>query len=289
MAGIVPDDTLKGAIMSQSPTPEEQKRRIRERFNTMASGYDSLTFVKVVAGKLLELVDLKPGMRVLDVGTGTGMVAMAAAQAVGPTGRVIGHDLAPEMIAAAQAKAAASGLTQIDFRLGDAEHLPFPDESFDAVMFASSLFFVPDIPGALREARRVLAPGGWVAFTCFAEQFMSPLLDLWVARTARYGIAASPRPHSRLVDPAVCAARLREAGFERADAHTEALGFYLPSVEARWNQLTVGLDGNALHLLTAEQVEQIRAEHMAELEALVTPQGIWFDVSTNYAFGWKKA
>ena len=90
-----------------------------------------------------------------------------------------------------------------------------------------------------------------------------------------------------MIDPEACAIRLREAGFVRVEAHTEALGFYLPNAEVRWKQLNAGLEGAALRQLTTAQQADMKDAHLAELETLMTPQGIWFDVSTNYALGWK--
>src|ERR671934_1104104 len=81
-----------------------------------------------------QLGRLAPGERVLDLGSGAGTDSLVAAQMVGEEGRVVGIDMTPEMLAKARAAAAAMGLSTVDFVEGEAEHLPFPDESFDVVI-----------------------------------------------------------------------------------------------------------------------------------------------------------
>jgi len=112
-------------------------------------------------GKIVELARLKSGESVLDVGCGTGTLAIAAEKRVGPSGAVRGVDASPEMIARANKKARRSGI-EVDFQTGIVEALPFPDGSFDVVL--SSLMFhhlPPDVRGqCAKEIRRVLKPGG---------------------------------------------------------------------------------------------------------------------------------
>jgi ubiquinone/menaquinone biosynthesis C-methylase UbiE/uncharacterized protein (DUF1330 family) len=102
--------------------------------------------------------DIRPGQRVVDVGCGTGVLAMAAADRVGPQGTVVGIDPNEGMLAVARRKS-----TRIDWREGRAESLPLPDESFDAVVSQFALMFFEDRVGALREMMRVLRPGGRLA------------------------------------------------------------------------------------------------------------------------------
>src|SRR5574340_21349 len=114
-------------------------------------------------GNPLALSGIQPGETVLDLGSGEGFDAFLAAPQVGPTGHVIGVDLTPEMIAQAQANAAKGGYTNVEFRLGDIEHLPVSDGSVDLVISNCVLNLVPDKAQAFREIARVLKPGGRLA------------------------------------------------------------------------------------------------------------------------------
>ena len=113
--------------------------------------------------KMLQLARLKPGESVLDVGCGTGSLAIAARRQVGPRGTVSGVDASPEMIDRAGRKARRAGL-DVAFRNAFAQSLPFPDEQFDVVLTTIMLHHLPKKSRAemASEVRRVLKPGGRV-------------------------------------------------------------------------------------------------------------------------------
>lgn len=103
---------------------------------------------------------LSPGERVLDLGCGAGTDSLIAAQMVGPTGRVTGLDMTAEMLAKARAAAAEMGVLNVTFVEGEAETMPFPDASFDAVISNGVIDLIPDKHAVFSELFRVLAPGG---------------------------------------------------------------------------------------------------------------------------------
>ncbi len=111
-------------------------------------------------GAPLAHLELAVGETVLDLGSGGGIDAFLAAQKVGPSGRVIGVDMTPEMIDRARAAAARAGLDQVDFRLGRLEALPVDDASVDVATSNCVINLVPDKGAVFREVARVLKPGG---------------------------------------------------------------------------------------------------------------------------------
>lgn len=109
---------------------------------------------------VLSALVLRSGERVLDVGSGPGMLAVEMAAKVGPGGQVCGIDISDSMLTIADARAHALGGVAIEFRRGDATAIPYADGSFDVAVSTQVLEYVADIPGALGELRRVLRPGG---------------------------------------------------------------------------------------------------------------------------------
>jgi ubiquinone/menaquinone biosynthesis C-methylase UbiE len=110
--------------------------------------------------RLIAMAMLQPGERVLDVACGTGLVTFPAATLVGPTGRVVATDISQRMVDRAAEEAGRRGLSQVECRRMGAEKLEFDDGSFDVVLCALGLMYVPEVPFALAEMRRVLVPGG---------------------------------------------------------------------------------------------------------------------------------
>jgi SAM-dependent methyltransferase len=106
------------------------------------------------------LGDLKPGERVLDVGSGAGTDTLIAAQMVGPEGSVTGIDMTPEMLEKARGAAEEMGMTNVELVEGEVERLPFADESFDVVISNGVIDLIPDKDAVFSEIFRVLEPGG---------------------------------------------------------------------------------------------------------------------------------
>src|SRR4029077_1637463 len=116
-------------------------------------------FTEIIGG-VIRRGGARPGQQVLDLGTGTGAVAVKAASLVTPGGTVTAVDISPEMLGLARQRAASMGLSNITFQEGRAEEIPTPAGQFDAVLASLSLMYVIDRGSAAREIARLLRPGG---------------------------------------------------------------------------------------------------------------------------------
>jgi ubiquinone/menaquinone biosynthesis C-methylase UbiE len=152
--------------------PRLQRRVQRYGWDLAAASYDPLWHAQLAAAhaELMECAALAPGERVLDVACGTGLVAFAAAAAVGPGGDVMGVDLSGRMIESAGLRARECNIANTRFARMDAERLDLPDAGFDVVLCALGLMYMPHPEQALREMRRVLRPGGRIVLVVWGER-----------------------------------------------------------------------------------------------------------------------
>ena len=152
--------------------PRLQRRVQRYGWDLAAAGYETLWQAQLAPAHAAMMACAAPraGEQVLDLACGTGLVSVAAAESVGPAGRVLGTDLSERMVEAARERAARRGLPQLAFARMDAEQLALPDAGFDLALCALGLMYMPDPARALREMRRVLRPGGRVALAVWGER-----------------------------------------------------------------------------------------------------------------------
>ena len=217
-----------------------------------------------VVENVVQRGNLQPGQRVVDLGTGTGAVALAAAGRVGPAGSVIAVDISPEMLALTRRRVAEAG--SIDLREGRAEQIPVTDGSVDILLASLSLMYVIDRAAAAREIRRVLRPGGRfvAAIWAAAEQCDIVLFQETAGRFAPQPPVPGVGPGA-LADPTRFVAQLAGAGLE-VRVESEVLGFDFPDFDLAWEVLA--------GVTTAQLPTERRQEAKEAVQAAMWPRGL---------------
>jgi ubiquinone/menaquinone biosynthesis C-methylase UbiE len=205
-----------------SLSPEQVIEGQRQDWNRVAGGWEKWDrfFDEQMAflnHRLVGDARLRAGLRVLDLGSGTGYPAILAAQTVGAKGSVVGIDLAQQMLDAAGRKAAMLKLSNVTFRTGDVTTLPFESASFDAVTTRFCLMFLPEIPKAAAEIARILKPDTWMAAAVWSAPEKNPYLKIPIDIIKQFIELPPPDPAApgifRLAKPGELAAMLQPAGF----------------------------------------------------------------------------
>ena len=215
---------------------------------------------------LLRAAGVAPGMRVLDIATGTGLSAEAALGAVGPAGHVTAADVSPAMIAKARERLAH--VPNVSISVEDGQALPFPDESFDAVLCNLGLMFFPDPVRGLIEFRRVLRPAGaWRSpVNTVVERSYNHQINLMIARYVP-GLAESVARTFALAEASKLRQFFDEAGFADFVTDTVRHAFVLPSFDAYYGPFERGgcSTGQALVGLSADIRRAVREEARRDL------------------------
>lgn len=265
--------------------------RVAEVFDRVSGSYDAVgvDFFRPIADGLVAELAPRPGERALDVGCGRGAVLFPLADAVGPTGSVVGVDLAPGMVERTRADVAAAGLaTPVAVLLGDAEAPDLPGPPFDLVASSLVLFFLTDPLAALVAWHEVLVPGGRVGVSTFG-----PFNDEWFAVEAplRQHLPPGARdPRTNTGGPFSSDAAMEElltiAGFAelRTVTTTVAVRFESPDHWYRWST-SIG-QRQFWDSVPPDEVDDVRAMAAEAMETGRRPDGgLGFDQQVRYSLG----
>jgi SAM-dependent methyltransferase len=248
--------------MSQPFDPVAFKETTRQQWQNAAAAWNRWTptlqaWLTPVTEAMLELANLRPGDRVLDLAAGAGEPSLSAAERVGPSGHVLATDISSNILEFAAENARARGFTNFETRVMDGENPDQPDATFDAVISRLGLIYFPDRDGALRAAHRMLKSGGRVVLASFSNPDQNRFFSIPITIIRRRAQLAPPAPGLpgpfSLGAPGVMEDALREAGFAdptvqavrtplRLSSAAECVRFERESFGAL-NQMLAGLPG----------------------------------------------
>jgi len=267
----------------------EVRRSIRQGWEEVAVEYtkDRLGIFGRYAERLLDLLHLPSGSRMLDVGCGNGAVTLQATNRVGSEGRVTGSDIAAAMLQMGKAKAEEEK-TDITFCQMDAEWLGFANASFDCVACAFSLFQFQDMDQALAEMWRVMKPGGRLGLSNWGPGYFTPIASLQRDLFREYGI--KPLLVNPLVfEPTELRKLLTRTGYTAVELIEETDEVWFETPEQVW---AFNLDMGPFPImlkrqLSADQQRKLNNHFIAMLENLVSDRGIKSTFHLIYALARK--
>jgi len=258
--------------MLNSEYEQQYKQEVIDFFNSRTTYDNDYTIRRALP--LLELVPLQNKQKVLDLATGTGIIAIAAAQIVGE-GKVIGVDFSSVMLAQAQKKIDELNLQNLELIEADAEYIGFDDESFDIIFCSTAIVYFRDIPAALSKWYRFLKKGGIVAFSCCSEQSCEAPRIISICGKYDIYLFNINEPTGTTEK---CQNMLAKAGFKDIKVKSQQFGFYRSVEQAKqWNGGWFHPRENPLLEVSSEQMEKLKAEYCQQIEALVTEQGVWYE------------
>lgn len=246
------------------------KQYVAALYDRAAPSYDRVgpSFFQHAARRLVELAEVRPGARVLDVGTGRGAVLFAAVERIGPQGYALGVDLSEGMVGQAAEEIARRGVRNASVVRMDAEHLGLTDEVFEFVLCSFAIFFFPHLDQTLLELRRVLRPAGRIG-VALALRWTDPR---WLWHQELIGKYARVEPFFQsapsLQQPGQVAAYLARAGFANVREVIEEADLTYRDADEWWQALWTHGERRALESMTPDDLARFRDEtyhHLAEM------------------------
>lgn len=234
------------------------------------------------ASKIIEFApDIRDGQTVLDLATGTGLVAVLAAKRAAPSGSVIGVDISAGMLSQARRKIGELGIENLEFVEADIELINFESERFNIIFCCSAMMFIGDIPTLLNKCHDWLMPGGYIVFSTSAITAYRADVQIKVYRDL-FGIKF-PHILEPLGTPEKCKKILEQSNFVDVEIEIDRQGEYLLrgeySIDVQWAEDHASPHTGSLMKLTATQKEELQSAYQQATSELVTEKGFWSDRS----------
>jgi ubiquinone/menaquinone biosynthesis C-methylase UbiE len=248
-------------------------QRAARTYGAAADHYErpALGFWDRYGAATVSRLGLAPGASVLDLCCGAGASAIPAARAVGPSGRVLGIDVAAPMLELARARADREGLGQVSFRQGDATRTELPAGGFDVVVCVFGVFFAPDMAAFVAEMWRLVRPGGVLAITTWGPGLWEPASSrFWqCVGEAEPALFKAYNPWDEITTPSALAGLLARGGVPSPAVAVvaEAGRHQLDHPDQFWD-IALGSGYRAtVDALSLSQRDQVRSRLLAELRA----------------------
>jgi ubiquinone/menaquinone biosynthesis C-methylase UbiE len=229
---------------------------------------------------LVKSVLVRSGQKILDVATGTGLVAIAAAEIVGRSGSVIGVDFSPGMLAQGRRKVEEKGLSNVEFVRVDVEKCQFESNSFDLIFCCSAIVYFVDPKAILQQWFDWLKPGGAIAFTCPSiTTYMAPVQRKVCAQLFDFDL---PHINQVLGTTEKCELMLSTSGFTQIAIEILPSGEYINLGDRRmfWRGEGFYPRGNPLLQLSGQELDRLQRKYRDEVEKLAGDRGVWQDTTT---------
>ncbi len=262
----------------------DYKQRVASYFDQQHATYDQGSLHTQLAEHLVEYAHIQPHQRILDIATGTGLVALKAAE-VCPDGSIVGIDISTRLLAVAERKRQERGYSHVHFQMMDAESLTFAPRSFDQILCCSALPYFTNIPQTLRHWRLALKPRGQLGLCVFSQTAFT-LGNLLQQTAERYGIHLNFNQATGTVD--MCYKLLAEAGYKTISIVEEQLGSYLTPSEIEYTTSHLLMTNplcEPLSQLPPAQLTALHSEYSTCLKSNLTTAGLWNDMTTFFVMG----
>jgi ubiquinone/menaquinone biosynthesis C-methylase UbiE len=265
---------------------QQRKAQIQKTFDTVAEGYGTagMEFFHHAAAHLPNIFKLQGHEHLLDVATGTGIAASAIAPHL-PRGKVTGIDLSEGMLAQSRVRAQSLGHNNIELQVMDMQNIGFDDAHFDAANCSFGIFFLPDMQSLLQHIASKVKPGGQVVASSFYQGSFEPNVTLFLQRIQRYGVEPPVFTWKNISTEEKFHALYSSAGLSDVQIHRHDIGYPLADAEAWWRVIWYAGFRGLVAQLSEAQLAEFKQEHLAEIAALKTEQGIPLNVTALFASG----